>query len=310
MKISVVTVALNSAATIRQSIDSFLAQRYDDKELIIVDAGSTDETVSIAKSFRDPSIAIVSEKDAGVYDGMNKGLRLFTGEAVGFLNSDDTFRTANALNFIAEGLTDAEVVYGDLYIVTDHYTKRVFRTWKAGEFSSSSFGLGWMPPHPTFYVRRNVVDSVGEFDLRYQIGGDYDYMLRALVVPGRKIKYVPHVLIDYQWGGISSGSLRGIIRGNLECLHSRRRHLNSPLVDRAFFLRPMRRLLQIRWSFILASILGRGRSASSIGGFGGNGNATAEANLRQEQVDLVEAFQGPDFNATTCKGPTSGASRP
>lgn len=246
MKISVVTVAHNSAATIGETIESFLWQRYSDKELVIVDGGSADETVSIAQSFQAPSLRVISEKDEGIYDSMNKGLRLFTGEVVGFLNSDDTFHADTSLELIADGLKDADIVFGDLHMVTDHRSKRIVRTWNAGQFSRSAFQLGWTPPHPTFYVRRQVAHAVGAFDLKYRIASDYDYMLRGMTMPGCRIKYVPQVLVDYRWGGTSSRSIGNMIRGNLECLDSRRRHLKSGPIDTALFLRPMRRLLQLR----------------------------------------------------------------
>lgn len=247
MKISVVTVAYNSAGTIQQTIESFLSQRHPDKELLIVDGNSTDETVSIARSLGAPAIRIVSEEDTGLYDAMNKGLRLFSGDAIGFLNSDDTFHSSHSLEIIAEGLERSDVVFGDLYMVTDHKTKRTIRSWRAGSFSRTAFRLGWAPPHATFYLRRHVAQSVGEFDLRYSIAGDYDYMLRTMMRPDLKIAYVPHVLVDYRLGGLSSGSLRSMIKGNLECLDSRRRHLSGAWIDAALFLRPIRRLFQLRW---------------------------------------------------------------
>lgn len=246
MKVSVVTVACNSAATIGQTVKSFLRQRYADKEMVIVDGGSTDETVSIAKSFQAPSLRVISEKDDGIYDAMNKGLRLFAGDVVGFLNSDDTFHTDRSLDLIADGLKDADIVFGDLLMVADHHSKRTVRTWKAGRFSHSAFRSGWIPPHATFYVRRRIAHAVGAFDLKYRIASDYDYMLRALTVPDCRINYIPHVLVDYRWGGTSSGSLSNMIKGNLECLDSRRRHLKSGPINSALFLRPMRRLLQLR----------------------------------------------------------------
>ena len=247
MKISVVTVAYNSAGSIRQTIESFLRQSHTDKELVIVDGDSADETVAIAESFKAPAIRVISERDAGLYDAMNKGLRLFSGDAIGFLNSDDTFHSERSLEIIAEGLEHSDVVFGDLYMVTDHETKRTIRSWKTGAFSRTAFQLGWTPPHASFYVRRHVADTVGEFDLRYRIAGDYDYMLRTMMRKDLRITYVPHVLVDYRLGGLSSGSLRNLVKGNLECLDSRRRHLRSAYVDAALFLRPLRRLLQVRW---------------------------------------------------------------
>jgi glycosyltransferase len=312
MKISVVTVSRNSAATIGLTIDSFLQQRHPDKELLVIDACSTDGTVAIVKSFGADDIRLISEADSGIYDAMNKGLRLFTGEAIGFLNSDDTFRSEDSLSLIAEGLAEADIVYGDLYIVTDHHTKRVFRTWKAGGFWASSLGSGWMPPHPTFYIRRKVAETVGEFDLRYQVASDYDYMLRAMFVHHHKIKYVPRFLVDYQLGGISSGSVRGIVTGNLECLDSRRRHLKTPAVDRAFFLRPIRRLVQVRWSSVLASLLGWKSPSRRISNHLDRTGQNEPINCRARQHDFVPGLRlrKRTFNSRNGKDPTNGASPP
>jgi glycosyltransferase len=312
MKVSVVTVSRNSAATIGLTIRSFLKQRHPDKELLVVDSCSTDGTVAIVQSFDADNIKLISEADSGIYDAMNKGLRLFTGEAIGFLNSDDTFRSEDSLSLIAEGLAEADIVYGDLYIVTDHHTKRVFRTWKAGGFSASSLGSGWMPPHPTFYIRRKVAETIGEFDLRYQVASDYDYMLRAMFLHRHKINYVPRFLVDYQLGGISSGSLRGIVTGNLECLDSRRRHLKTPAVDRAFFLRPVRRLLQVRWSSLLAPLLGPNSSNSRISSRVEHAGESEAINSRAQQHDLGSALQlrKRTLSSRTGKDPTSGASPP
>jgi glycosyltransferase len=246
MKISVVTVCLNSERTIGHTVESLLRQTHANKEMVVIDGGSRDRTLDIVRSFGSDAIRVYSESDRGIYDAMNKGLRRFGGDAIGFLNSDDTYHSDSSLSLISEGLKDAEIVFGDLYMVADHETKRTVRTWKAGEFSRSAFRLGWIPPHSAFYVRRDVVREVGEFDLKYRIASDYDYMLRALMVHDFKIKYVPHFLVDYQWGGASSGSIRSMITGNLECLDSRRRHLRSGPIDTAFFLRPLRRLFQLR----------------------------------------------------------------
>lgn len=247
MKISVVTVCLNSEATIAATLESFLAQRHLDKELIVIDGMSRDRTADIVRSYNSPLISLVSEADRGIYDAMNKGLGRFRGDAVGFLNSDDTFHDPFALERIAEGLQVGDVVYGDLYLVTDHETKQIVRTWKAGTYHRFAFPLGWVPPHPTFYVRRKIVEAIGDFELKYSIASDYDFMLRAMSLKSAKVQYVPHFLADYKIGGSSSKDLRNIIKGNLECLDSRQRHLRSGPIDLAFFARPARRLGQIKW---------------------------------------------------------------
>src|SRR5215213_6778600 len=156
MKISVVTASYNSAATIGFTIESFLAQSHPEKEMLVVDGASGDETLRIVESFGSDAIRVFSEKDGGVYDAMNKGFHLFQGDAVGFLNSDDTFHDSRALSDIAGAMQDSDIVYGDLDMVTDHRTRRVVRSWRGGTFKRNSFQFGWVPPHPTFYMRKEV----------------------------------------------------------------------------------------------------------------------------------------------------------
>ncbi|MEJ0067153.1 MAG: glycosyltransferase family 2 protein [Caulobacteraceae bacterium] len=191
MKISVVTVCRNSAKTIGRTLESFFAQDHEDRELIVVDGASTDETLSIVKSFPADRMTLISEPDAGLYDAMNKGLRTFTGDAVGFLNSDDRFHDHRALSAIAAGLEDADIVYGDLDVVAPDDEGRVVRRWRSTPFRPGAFRYGWMPPHPTFYCRRPVVKRTGLFDPRYRIASDYDFMLRAMELGGFTSARVP-----------------------------------------------------------------------------------------------------------------------
>lgn len=180
MKISVVTTCHNSEATIAWTIRSFLSQTYPHKEMLIIDGASTDRTLEIAKKFVSSDIRIVSEPDNGMYDAMNKGLRLYTGDAIRFLNSDDTFHDTDALDRIADGLKKADAVHSGVVFVKSHETKRIVRTWKGKSFKRGQFRWGWLPPHPTFYIRRSLAERTGEFDLSYASAADYDYMLRAL----------------------------------------------------------------------------------------------------------------------------------
>ncbi len=248
MKISVVTASYNSQATIGFTIESFLEQDHPEKEMLVVDGASNDATLKIVESFGSDAIRVFSEKDSGVYDAMNKGFHLFEGDAVGFLNSDDTFHDSRALSDIAAALQDSDIAYGDLHMVTDHRSKRVVRSWRGGAFKRNSFQLGWVPPHPTFYMRKEVAQKVGDYDLSYITTADYDYMLRALALNDFRVHYIPRVIADFQMGGISTQGWRVTLRGNLECLRSRREHLNAPVIDAAFFLRFIRRISQIRAS--------------------------------------------------------------
>ena len=246
MKISVVTASYNSEATIGFTIESFLEQTHPEKEMLVIDGASSDATVRIVETFGSDAIRVFSEKDKGVYDAMNKGFRLFQGDAIGFLNSDDTFHNPRVLADIVAAMRDCDIVYGDLNMVTDHRTKTLVRSWRGGTFKRYAFQLGWVPPHPTFYMRREVAQKVGEYDLRYVITGDYDYMLRALVLNDFRVRYLPRIIVDFQVGGISTEGWRARLRGNLECLQSRREHLNAPPIDPAFFLRFARRVFQLR----------------------------------------------------------------
>lgn len=248
MKISVVMVSFNSEKTIGFAIKSFLAQNHPDNELLIIDGASKDRTVEIARSLQNDQIRILSEPDHGIYDAMNKGLRLFQGDAVGFIGSDDTFHGPHSLGMLNTGLENADIVYGDLHMVRDHTEKKVIRVWKSGQYHSRSFARGWMPAHATFYIRRPVAEVTGEFDLSYDIGSDYDYVLRAMMLKPWRVKYIPEILIDFQLGGTSSNGLAGALHQNLECLRARQRYMGAPMMDMAFFLKWARKLTQFRIS--------------------------------------------------------------
>lgn len=248
MKISVVTVCLNSERTIARTIESFLKQTHPFKEMLVIDGVSSDRTVEIANSFGSEDIRVFCERDSGIYDAMNKGLRWFSGDAVGFLGSDDTFHSSSALELLAAGLEDADVVYGDLHVVRDHESKQVMRSFRPGAYHRRAFQRGWMPPHPTFYVKRHVADAVGQFDTRYKIGADYDYVVRTMALQNFSSRYLGQVLVDFQIGGASSrGGFDSILVHNLEALDSRRRRLGASYIDAAFFMKPLRSLMQVHW---------------------------------------------------------------
>jgi glycosyltransferase len=246
MKISVIVVSYNSAATVRDTVQSFFDQDHPEKELLLIDGGSTDNTLDIVRSFPQDHIRILSEPDKGPFDAMNKGLRRYSGDAVGVLNSDDTFHDSHVLARIAEGLGDADIVYGDLDMVSDHETKTLVRAWRAGPYHRWAFQCGWMAPHPTFYCRRQVIDRAGEFDLSYPTTADYDLIVRAIALHDFRVHYIRAVLADFRMGGISTKSWKTTLRASLDLLRSRRAHLNAPVIDPAFFLWPLRRLLQVR----------------------------------------------------------------
>lgn len=227
MKISVITVCFNSAATIADTLRSVADQSHPNVEHVIVDGGSRDDTVKLAHTMGRSGRVIITEPDKGIYDAMNKGLRLATGDLVGFLNADDVFATAETLARIADAaqpLSRVDAIYGDLQYVAKDHPGQVVRHWHSGAFWPSRLRFGWMPPHPTLYVRRTVLDAVGEFDINFHISADYDFALRLFSLPGRKFVYLPSVLVLMRTGGASNHSLRALLRKSSEDYRAIRKH--------------------------------------------------------------------------------------
>jgi glycosyltransferase involved in cell wall biosynthesis len=217
MKISVITTTYNSAATVGDTLLSVARQDYDDIEHIIVDGHSKDGTLAIVNTFQHVA-KIVSEPDKGIYDAMNKGVQLAIGEVIGILNSDDFYNSQQVLSKVAAMFQDPSVdaVYGDLqYVKQDNVTK-VVRTWKAGVFKKNYLYYGWMPPHPTFFVRRRVYDKAGLFNISLRSAADYELMLRMLLKYDATVRYIPEVLVKMRDGGMSNASLKNRFRANRE----------------------------------------------------------------------------------------------
>jgi glycosyltransferase involved in cell wall biosynthesis len=242
--VSVVTVCFNSAKTIARTLESFFAQEHPAKELVIIDGDSSDETLQIVASFPSEGVVVISEPDRGIYDAMNKGLAAFTGDAVGFLNSDDRFKDAHALGAVAETLAGCDIAFGDLDIVRCHERGEIVRRWRTAPWRKGAFRQGWMPAHPTFYCKREVIEAVGPFDLRYRVAADYDHMLRAMELHDFRAAPVGRVLVDMLHGGESTSSFRSHLHHNLEALDSRRRWLGARAIDYALFAKPLRKLPQ------------------------------------------------------------------
>ena len=218
IKISVVTAVFNSEKTIAQAIESVLGQNYPAVESVVIDGASRDATLSILQSYRPRLGTLISEPDEGIYDALNKGIRHATGDVVGFLHADDLFQDAGVLGKVAAAFEDPDIdaVYGDLVYVRHDNIGQVIRYWKSGVYDQAALSRGWMPPHPTFYVRRGVYERLGGFDTRYQIAADYDSVLRLLAVGKIRAAYIPEVLVRMRAGGISNRSLRTILRKSRE----------------------------------------------------------------------------------------------
>jgi glycosyltransferase len=214
VKITLITAVRNKHDTIGDAVRSVLSQTWRDVEHIVIDGASTDGTVAVLQPFVKHFAVLVSEPDAGIYDALNKGIRLATGEVVGFLHSDDMFASERSLELVAEQFAnpDVDAVYGDLAYVRSANPARVVRMWRAGEFSPRKLAWGWMPPHPTFYVRRRVYERLGTFDTRYRIAADYDCVLRFLRDGRVTTRYVREVLVKMRLGGVSNRSVSNILR--------------------------------------------------------------------------------------------------
>jgi glycosyltransferase involved in cell wall biosynthesis len=226
VKISVITVVRNGAETIEETIRSVARQSYPDTEHIVVDGASTDDTMTIVERYRNTISRAISEPDEGIYDAMNKGIGMASGDVIGFLNADDVYADSDVLSRVAEVFNDPKIegVYGDLVYVDREDSRRVVRYWKSREYELGSFEKGWMPAHPTFFVRKRVYDRLGGFDLDYKIQSDFELTMRFIGIHGIKTRYLPFVMVRMRRGGMSNKNLRNVIRGNLEAYRACKKH--------------------------------------------------------------------------------------
>lgn len=217
MKISIITVTFNSAATIRQTIESVLAQNYHSVEHVIIDGASKDNTVEILKSFGD-KIKFVSEPDKGIYDAMNKGLKLASGDVIGTLGGDDFYPNNQVVSQVVQAFTEyqTDAIYGDIQFVNPEDIHTIVRYWKSGEYSRESWLSGWMPPHPSFYLKKSAFEKYGNYITDFACSGDYELMLRMLYKNNLSAHYLPLTLTTMRNGGTSTASLKHRYRANME----------------------------------------------------------------------------------------------
>lgn len=223
MKMSIITVTHNSVLTLNDCITSVRNQKYNDIEHIIIDGASKDGTLSLLNSKSEGFAAVISEPDKGIYDAMNKGINVSTGEIIGFLNSDDFYVNNDVISkVIREFKNDSklEACYADLIYVDSFNTSKTIRYLKSGSFKPGLFSKGWCPPHPTFFVRRSVYESFGKFDLSFHLASDFDLMMRFLEIKKIKTHYIPEVLVKMRTGGASNRNFSNIWLQNIEILRS------------------------------------------------------------------------------------------
>ncbi|MHC4555033.1 MAG: glycosyltransferase family 2 protein [Planctomycetota bacterium] len=244
MKISVITVMLNSEATLLDTIHSVNAQTYPDIEQVFVDGGSSDRSVQIANENAQKPHILISEPDDGLYDAMNKGIKRASGDVIAFLNSDDVYAKNEILSQAAKIFEDDSVdaVYGDLVYVKYNDTNTVRRYWKSGPFKEDAFLKGWLPPHPTFMCRKKLYHQFGSFDTTFKIASDYELMFRFIQRHKIKMAYLPKVFVKMRTGG-ASNTPGGIIKANLEVFRAFRQN-GYPVHWRASVMKPVSKIGQ------------------------------------------------------------------
>ncbi len=224
MKVSIVTATYNSGRTVRDTVESVLKQTYTDYEYIIKDGGSKDNTIEICKEYESKfkgKMKILSSPDKGIYDAMNQGFQAATGDVLMLINSDDLFARNDALELVVktfETHLDTDGVYADLYYVSQNNTDNIVRVWKTGE--QKPMRRGWLPAHPTFYVKREIYEKYGCFNLSYPLAADFELMLRFIEGHRIKLTYLPQYLVKMRLGGATSKNIQNIYRQDVETIRA------------------------------------------------------------------------------------------
>jgi glycosyltransferase len=244
-KISIITVCFNSDKTIEDTIQSVLNQTYSSIEYILVDGQSSDNTLKVIDKYKKNISVILSESDKGMYDAINKGIRLSTGDIIGILNADDFYIDNSVISEVVQQMQQKKVdsLYSDLYYVAAENTNKVVRNWVSGKYNRQKFLYGWMPPHPTFFVKRAAYEKYGKFNLELKSAADYELMLRFLYKNNLSTCYLPRPLVRMRVGGMSNVSLKNRINANKE---DRLAWAMNGLRPKAFtmLLKPLRKVMQ------------------------------------------------------------------
>ena len=248
MKVSIITVTFNSVSVINDCLDSISSQEYDNIQHIVIDGASTDGTLSILESKNSQINILISKPDNGIYDAMNKGIKIATGDIIGFLNSDDFYLNNKVISkvvkeFEKDSFLDA--CYSDLIYVDQFNTSKTIRYVKSSKFQEGLFSKGWCPPHPTFFVRRSVYKKFGNFDLSYRFASDVDLMMRFLEKYKIKSKYIPEVWVKMRMGGVTNKNLKNIWLQNKEIINSFNKNNLSVNLLKFLILKIISRIVQL-----------------------------------------------------------------
>lgn len=247
MKVTIITVTYNSAGWLEQCIQSVIGQHYPDIEHIIVDGGSTDATLDIIRRYQPYISQWISEKDNGMYDAINKGMRMATGDIIGTLNSDDILASGDVISAIVNGFkyNDVQAVYGDIVFVQQTNLQKILRVWKGGEYSRTKFRFGWMPAHPSFYISRKVVAQYGNYETHFYSAADYEFMTRYLYFHNISACYLPKLIVKMRAGGMSNGNIFRRLRANRRDYLAMKKN-NIPFAFFISILKPLRKIHQFR----------------------------------------------------------------
>lgn len=222
MKFSVITVCFNSEATITDTLRSVSSQTYLDVEHVVIDGGSQDNTIGLVETFGRDGMVLLSEADNGIYDAMNKGLSLATGDVIGFLNADDMYAANDVLERIESIMQQEELdaVFGDVEFVHPSRLDKPIRRYRSERFHPDRIASGWMPAHPALFLKRDIFELYGKFKTDYRIAGDFEYVARVFHSTGIVYRHLPEVLVRMRTGGISTSGIRSTILLNREVLRA------------------------------------------------------------------------------------------
>lgn len=245
-KLTLLTACYNSASTIKDTLRSVNAQKYADIEHIVIDGASSDDTVSIVEEAGERITQIISEPDKGIYDAYNKGLTHATGDVIGFINSDDFYCSDGVIDRVMEVFENSEIdaCHADLVYVHPEHTDQIQRHWKSRPITRRALSGGFIPAHPTVFVRREVYDRVGNFDLNYRLAADYEFLLRTFFTHEVTSQYVPEVWVRMRAGGHTGGTAGSILAQNREIRAAQELHGVKCSTLRFYGTKTLDRLLQ------------------------------------------------------------------
>lgn len=247
MKVSIITATYNSASYLEEAILSVMKQEHHDIEHIIIDGGSTDGTLAIIEKYKAHIAHWISEPDRGMYDAINKGMHLASGDIIGTLNSDDLLADNKVISSVVQAFRNkkTDTIYGDLVYVKPDNMFNIIRVWKGKEYKRSRYNFGWMPAHPTFYFKRNLLESYGYYENHYYTAADYEFMARYLFHYRASAYYLPRLIVKMRSGGMSNGNIFRRLRANRRDYLAMKKN-NIPFAFVVSIMKPFRKILQYK----------------------------------------------------------------